>query len=123
MQYHKSEPFFFSSVMHYYPVLCFCLLLVKDGTFQFMPRNLLQFDVKVSMAAKIYDATYILAEALDEVIKANGSVYDGEAVFKHMVNRSYKSKLYVAGYDWQAFDFIFYLFISISNVNVYRKIN
>ncbi|XP_067931824.1 speract receptor-like isoform X2 [Watersipora subatra] len=54
------------------------------------------FDVKVAMAAKIYDATYLLAEALHSVIKEGGSIYDGKLVFNKTVNRLYKSKM---GYE------------------------
>ena len=44
------------------------------------------------MAAKIYDATYILARAFDEVIAEGGDVYNGTAVFNKMRNRFYTSE-------------------------------
>ncbi|KAF6020196.1 hypothetical protein EB796_021491 [Bugula neritina] len=53
-------------------------------------------DVKLDMAASIYDATYVLARALDNVIKNNGSIYDGVQVYNSMKGRPYRSKM---GYD------------------------
>ena len=44
------------------------------------------------MAAKIYDATYLLAESFHEVIDEGGNVYNGRAVFNKTINRSYHSK-------------------------------
>jgi len=44
------------------------------------------------MAASIYDATYVLARALDNVIKNNGSIYDGVQVYNSMKGRPYRSK-------------------------------
>lgn len=44
------------------------------------------------MGSKIYDASYILAESLHEVIEEGGNIYDGRAVFNKTTKRAYHSE-------------------------------
>lgn len=58
--------------------------------------------------AYLYDAVMLYAQALDEVLKENGSFVDGTAIINKIRNRPYKSNL---------------LYQFITRLNVYNLCN
>ena len=41
---------------------------------------------------QVYDATMLLARAMQAVINDTGDVYDGHEIYKHVVNQTFLSK-------------------------------